>query len=357
MAGGGEEKTEKATPKKRRDERKQGHVPISKDVVAVAFILGAFISLRLLFSGIYANTSHFMETMIDATSNPTVTSIGNLRLIAHEFIMTAVRSIIPLLLICMALGIVATGVQTKWLFAKKALKPKFGNLSPLKGIKKLFSLKNVVEVLKGILKVFLMGLILILVIRGELASMARAMDMDVLLSMSYILREIFMMVVKVCLAFVFIAFFDFLFQRWEYERSIRMSKHDIKEEHKQAEGNPQIKGKIREIQRRRARERMMQAVQEADVIIRNPTHFAVALRYDMDRDNAPVVLAKGQDELAKRILNKGEEYGITIVENKALARAIYATTDLNQEIPSDYYSAVAEILVYVYRLNKKEGIS
>lgn len=358
MAGGAaEEKTERATPKKRRDERKNGHVPISKDVVAVAFILGAFISLRLLFPGIYENTSSFMVTMIDATSNATGTSIGNLRLFGYEFIMTAVRCIIPLLLICTALGIVATAVQTKWLFAKKALKPKLSNLSPLKGIKKLFSLKNIVEVLKSILKVIIMGIVLFMVIKGELASMARAMDMDVALSMSYILKEIFMMVVKICLVFVFIAFFDFLYQRWEYERSIRMSKHDIKEEHKQMEGNPQIKGRIREIQRKRARERMMYAIQEADVIIKNPTHFAVALRYDMDHDNAPVVLAKGQDEVAKRILAKGEEHGITIVENKALARAIYATTDLNQEIPPDYYSAVAEVLVYVYRLNNKEGIS
>lgn len=357
MAGGGaEEKTEKATPKKRRDERKEGHVAVSKDVVAVAFVLGAFLSLRLLFPGIYENTSFFMVTMIDATSMPTAQSLGDLKMISYDFARTAAECLVPLLLICTALGIVATAVQTKWLFAKKALKPKFSNLSPIKGIKKMFSLKNFVEVVKGILKVIIMGAILYWVISGDIASIVRTMDMDVKLSMSHILSLILDMVIKLCIAFIFIAFFDFLYQRWEYEKSIRMSKHDIKEEHKQTEGNPQIKGKIREIQRKRARERMMQAVQEADVIIRNPTHFAVALKYEIDHDNAPILLAKGQDEVAKRIISVGEEHGITVVENKALARAIYATTDLNQEIPPDYYSAVAEVLVYVYRLNNKEGI-
>ena len=135
-----------------------------------------------------------------------------------------------------------------------------------------------------------------------------------------------------------------------------MSKHELKEEYKQTEGNPEIKGKIKEMQRQRARSRMMQAVPDADVIIRNPTHFAVALRYDMDRDRAPVLLAKGQDEMALRIVAAGEEHEITIVENKPLARGIYATTELNQEIPPDYYGAVAEVLVYVYKLNKKNGV-
>lgn len=350
------EKTEKATPKKRRDERKKGNIFTSKDVVSVVFVFGAFCSMRLLFPGIADNASAFMVSMIDGISNPTSLSLGNLKLLSFDFVLTAAKCLLPLLLICVLIGSLATSVQTKFLFTMKPLQPKFSKLSPLKGIKKLFSLKNLVEVIKGILKVIVMVIILYLVFKSNIVSLVRMLDMDVKMSISHILLSIFTLVLKLCMVFVFIAFFDWMYQRWEYERSIKMSKHDIKEEHKQTEGNPQIKGKIKEMQRKRARTRMMQAIQQADVIIKNPTHFAVALRYDMDVDSAPMVLAKGQDEVAKRIISQGELHGITIVENKALARAIYATTEINQEIPEDYYSAVAEVLVYVYKLNKKVGV-
>lgn len=351
------EKTEKATPKKRRDERRKGNIFTSKDVVSVVFVFGAFCSMRLLFPGIARNASAFMVSMVEGISNPTALSLGNLKLLGYDFALTVAKCILPLLLICVLLGVLATAIQTKFLFTMKPLKPKLSKLSPLKGIKKLFSLRNLVEVIKGILKVIIMGIILYLVFKGDIVSLVRMLDMDVKMSLSHILLTIFELVLKLCMVFVFIAFFDWMYQRWEYERSIKMSKQDIKEEHKQTEGNPQIKGKIKEMQRKRSRMRMMQAIEKADVIIKNPTHFAVALRYDMDIDSAPVVLAKGQDEVAKRIIAEGQRHGLTIIENKALARAIYATTEINQEIPVDYYSAVAEVLVYVYKLNKKVGIS
>ena len=220
----------------------------------------------------------------------------------------------------------------------------------------MFSLKNLVELIKSMLKIVIMAAIMYTVLKADFINVARTIDMDVKVSASYVLGMIMDMVLKLCLVFLVIAVFDYLYQRWEYERSIKMSKHELKEEYKQTEGNPEIKGKIKEMQRQRARSRMMQAVPDADVIIRNPTHFAVALRYDMDRDRAPVLLAKGQDEMALRIVAAGEEHEITIVENKPLARGIYATTELNQEIPPDYYGAVAEVLVYVYKLNKKNGV-
>ena len=159
--------------------------------------------------------------------------------------------------------------------------------------------------------------------------------------------------VKVVLVFVVIAAFDYLYQWWEYERQIKMSKQEVKEELKQTEGNPEIKGRIRNLQRQRARSRMMQAVPGADVIIRNPTHFAVALKYDIDRDAAPIVIARGQDSLALRIVRVGEENDVAVIENRELARGIYAETEIGQEIPREYYGAVAEILVYVYRLKNK----
>lgn len=355
--GGGEEKTEKATPKKRRDERKEGNVPVSKDVVSVAFVFGAFYSLKLLFPGIAESTSSFMVSMVNWAGSAEGVSMGSLQRLSQDFTMTAARCLIPIMLICMMLGIVGTGVQTKFLFSKKSMQPKFSRLSPLKGIKKMFSLKNLVELLKSMLKIIVMAAIMYTILKSDFITIARTMDMDVRMSLTYVLGLIIEMVLKLCLVFLVIAIFDFMYQRWEYERNIKMSKHDIKEEYKQTEGNPQIKGKIKEIQRQRARSRMMQSVPDADVIIKNPTHFAVALRYDMDNDNAPVLLAKGQDELALRIIRVGEENQVAVVENKPLARAIFATTELGQEIPAEYYSAVAEVLVYVYKLNAKDGVN
>ena len=164
------------------------------------------------------------------------------------------------------------------------------------------------------------------------------------------------MILRIVIAFLALAAGDFLYQWWHYEKELRMSKQEIKEEYKQTEGDPQIKGKIKEMQRRRAQSRMMQQVPQADVVIRNPTHFAVALRYRPDVDNAPIVLAKGQDELALRIVAVAQGAGVAVMENVPLARALYAQTELNQEIPQELYGAVAEVLVYIFKLDEKKHL-
>ena len=164
------------------------------------------------------------------------------------------------------------------------------------------------------------------------------------------------MVARIVIAFVAIAALDFLYQWWDYERQLKMSKQEIKEEYKQTEGDPQVKGKIKQIQRERAQRRMMQQVPSADVVIRNPTHFAVALRYKPDQDNAPVVLAKGQDELALRIVKTAEEHKVAVIENVPLARSLYAEAELDREIPPELYGPVAEVLVYIFRLNKDKRL-
>ena len=161
------------------------------------------------------------------------------------------------------------------------------------------------------------------------------------------------LVIQIAVAFAALAFFDYLYQWWDYERQLKMSKQEIKEEYKQTEGDPQVKGKIKQIQRQRAQQRMMQQVPGADVVIRNPTHFAVALRYHEEEDNAPKVLAKGMDELALRIVKVAEENGVHVVENVPLARTLYASVDIDREIPPELYGAVAEVLVYVMKLDKK----
>ena len=344
-------KTEKATPKKRRDERKEGNVFQSTDVVNVVCVLGIFYSLKVLLPGIYENVSEFMREYI-SLSGVTDTA-GGFSAIPMRFVETAAKTTLPILLISAGLAVVATGVQTKFLFNTKKVKPKLSNISPLQGIKKMFSLKNVVELIKNILTVIVLAVILYTALKADFTQVVRTMDMSPGISAVFMLQMALDMVLKVVLVFAFIAGFDYFYQWWDYERQIKMSKQELKEEYKQTEGNPEIKGKIKEMQKQRARSRMMQAVPGADVIIRNPTHFAVALRYDTEKDTAPVVVAKGRDELALRIVHVGEENDVTIVENKPLARGLYASTDLNQEIPREYYAAVAEILVYVYKLKNK----
>ena len=164
----------------------------------------------------------------------------------------------------------------------------------------------------------------------------------------------FVMAIRIAVAYAVLASADFLYQWWDYERQLRMSKQEIKEEFKQTEGDPQVKGKIKELQRKMAQSRMMQNVPQADVVIRNPTHFAVALRYKPEKDSAPVVVAKGQDSLALRIVKAAEEAKVAVVENVPLARALYASSEVGREIPPELYNAVAEVLVYLYRLNDKK---
>ncbi len=185
---------------------------------------------------------------------------------------------------------------------------------------------------------------------------SRMFDMPILLSTSRMLQMVFDLVKRVCLAFAIVAFFDYLYQRWDYENNLKMTKQEVKDEYKNTEGNPEIKGRIRSVQRQMALSRMMQKVPQADVIVRNPTHFAVALRYDPERDNAPIVLAKGQDSLALRIVKVGEEHGVFVIENRPLARALYASCELDREIPAEFYGAVAEILVYIYKASNRQDM-
>ncbi|SHJ31148.1 flagellar biosynthesis protein FlhB [Parasporobacterium paucivorans] len=350
---GGDSKTEKATPKRRKDERKKGNVFFSKDIITVVTLLGAFFGLKLLFPFMYRTARDNLFSYIDKAEHITALTSGTLQEITNDTLLTGAKLIVPILCIVIFLVVLATGVQTRFIFTGKNMTPQFGRLSPLKGIKNLFSLKNVVELIKNLIKIAILLYILYQAVRGEMDVLAKTMDMDIKTSSVYLLDTVLSLVMKICLVFIAVAGFDYMYQRWDYEKKIRMSKQDMKEEYKQMEGNPEIKGKIREIQRQRARSRMMQAVPSADVVIRNPTHFAVALKYDIHKDRAPILVAKGQDELALRIVRVAQENGVHVMENKPLARAIYASTKTGNDIPEEYYATVAEILVYVYRLNQQ----
>ena len=346
-------KTEKATPKKRRDARKEGNIFFSSDVITIVGVAGTFYALKVLFPGIYEAVGSFTKELIVMSGGADNSAEGQLSAVTKEFISVFLRTSLPIMLVSIGLAIVATGAQTRFLFTSKKFAPKFSNISPIQGIKKLFSLKNIVELLKNIIKVIILCVILYTILKDDFTTVVRTMDMGIARSSVYMFNLAMDLVLSVAAVFAVIAVLDYFYQWWDYERQLKMSKEEVKEEYKQTEGNPEIKGKIRSMQRQRARARMIQAVPTADVIIRNPTHFAVALKYDMEKNAAPLVVAKGQDELALRIVKVGEDNGVTVIENKPLARALYASAEVDQEIPREYYGAVAEILVYVYRLKKK----
>ncbi len=346
------EKTEKATPKKRRDERKKGHVMMSKDAVSVATLIGSVLMLRLTFTSAAEQISLFMRFCISLAKDGAVILP---REIVMQSVMLLARVAGPLLAITCFLAVVVTMAQTRMLVAFEAIKPKFDKLNPINGFKNLFSLKSLVEVLKNVLKIAILLYIIYTSLRDIMGVAERYLYADVSGACSHLFNAIFIMLMKVILAFLVLAAGDFLYQWWDFERQMKMTKQEVKEEYKQTEGDPQIKSRIRQLQRQMAQQRMMQNVPGADVVVRNPTHVAVALRYHPGEDAAPIVLAKGLDYLALKIVEVAEQNDIVTVENRPLARALYAQTELGQAIPPDLYEAVADVMVYLYKMDRIEA--
>lgn len=349
MADSGE-RTEKATAKKRRDERKKGHVLTSKDITTVVSIFVVFSVIRLLFPFIYEQISLYIQKSFNWAGALEILSRSSLTVVLKDTMILLAVTAVPFLLVSIAVTVVTTGYQTKWLFTTQALKVKFSRMNPLSGLKKIVSLKSLVELAKSSIKLAVVIAIAYNFISDRIGVVLTTPSMDLLQSSTYVLESIIGLVFNIGLIFIFIAALDYLYQKWDFERGMKMTKQEVKEEYKQMEGDPKIKSKIRQTQREMAMSRMMQAVPTADVIIRNPTHFAVALRYDIDKDNAPIVVAKGQDEVALRIIRIGEEHGVYITEDKPLARALYAGVELNREIPYEFYAAIAEVLAVLYRM-------
>ncbi len=349
-------KTEKATPKKRRDERKKGNVFKSQDAVAVAGLLGTFATLWLL-TGTFAQQLGGFMTLCLATAGEESRDVGGVcGELAVQGIVLVVKTVGIVALAAILCAVAATFAQTRFLVSTESMKPKFSRLSPLQGFKRLFSLKSLVETLKNLIKIAILMAIIFLSIRDMFLESSNYLYTDLTAAAAHLVEMAGELVVRICIAFVAVAAMDFFYQWWDYEKNMMMTKQEVKEEYKQMEGDPQVKGKIKEIQRRRAQQRMMQQVPGSDVVIRNPTHFAVALRYKPDQDDAPIVLAKGQDNIALRIVQIAEENKVAVIENVPLARALYAQAELNQMIPPELYGAVAEVLVYIFKLNDKKQI-
>jgi len=347
-------KTERATDKKRQDEQKKGNIFQSKDAVSAVSIFAIFFTLKICFPYIYEYLSMFLKKYI----NYVKTTNALTQLFAMDVAKDSMIAILvlagPVMLVSIAIAVLATGVQTKFKFSKDQLKFKFSRISLIEGFKRLFSMRSIVELVKSMLKIAIICAVLYASFQSIAGRLTDLMSEDIMEATVYILNSIMDIVIKLSIAFFAMSALDYLYQWWEYERNIRMTKQEIKEEYKQMEGDPQIKGKIKERQRAMSQKRMMQQVPTADVIVRNPTHFAIALKYDIEKNTAPIVVAKGQDYLALKIIEIAEAHDIPMKEDRPLARALYATVEVNKEIPSEYYAVLAEIMAWVYTMKKED---
>ena len=344
-----EEKTEKPTPRKREEVRKKGDVAKSKELPSVAVLLSSLITLT--FCGSYLYT-HLQTMMQGAWSLFTLRdlSVPVLMEFAEGTIVSFILLMAPLLAAVFMTAIVSNVIQVGFMLSGEKIKPDPSNINPIKGLGRLFSKNAFMDLFKSLLKLAIIGTIAYLSIKGEVGKISLLAEMEIRSIIVYILMTSFKISIKCALAMIFLVIIDYAFQKWEFEKRIKMTKKEFKDDHKKTEGDPQVKGRIKSIQMQMARKRMMQAVPKADVIITNPTHLAVALEYDISEMNAPKVVAKGAGEIARRIKELAIKHDIPIVENKALAQSLNALADIGQEIPGALYQAVAGILAYVYKL-------
>lgn len=346
------EKTEKATPKKRQDERKKGRVAKSQDVNTAFLLFFSFLLLAVMgaymrdymtdmYRNVFTNFIHW-EVSID--------TIGLIFLESLKYLLYIVG---PVMLITIIISIASNLVQVGFLFTTEPLKFDLKKIDPIKGLKRIFSLRALVELLKSFLKISIIGVItfsVIWIFKDDIMMLALKTPET---AVSFFGRVTIIMGIAATIALIILAILDYMYQKYDFEKNIRMSKQDIKDEHKNIEGDPLIKSRIRDQQRQIAMRRMMEEVPKADVVITNPTHFAVAIKYDEDVAEAPYVVAKGIDAVALRIIEVAKENDVMTVENRPLARSLYHSVEINETIPEEFFQAVAEVLAYVYSLERR----
>jgi flagellar biosynthetic protein FlhB len=349
MAEDAEDKTEDPTDRKLSQAREQGNFPASQEIKIWAGLFGALAIVALFAPYMARDIMHLLVPFIE---HPHAFPMGQSDL--GQVLARVTMDIITLLALpmgmLMVLGLAAALSQTGLMFLPNKLAPDITKLSPMKGIKRIFSGRNLVEFLKSLFKVSAIGLVIFLVLRARMSEYAGLAALDLMAILDYLRHQVLGMVLVVVLMVFVLAAADWFYQRWAFNQQMRMTKQEIKDEHKQTEGDPMIKGRLRSLRMQRARSRMMAAVPKASVVVTNPTHYAVALKYDTESMGAPVLVAKGLDLVAKRIRELADESEVPIVENPPLARALYATVELDQEIPPEHYKAVAEVIGYVMKL-------
>ena len=342
-----EEKTEKATPTKRRDARKKGQVAKSKEISGAVTLLFGFAFLLIggksILKGCYnIYQQSFQEYMLwDLT-------IPSTKLLFTQLLWEVTKLVAPLFGVVLLAGLIANFVQVGFMFNLGTLKMDFKKINPVNGFKNIFSINSLMEFLKSILKISILAAILFMEIWNQKSELILLSQKSIGDSVRLIGKLLIQIGLTAAGFLVILAVADFIFQKFQFEKKLRMSKQEIKDEYKKMEGDPHIKGKRRAKQRQMAMNRIIQEVPKADVVITNPTHFAIAIRYDIKTMEAPIVVAKGKDYIALKIKEIAKEHSIMTVENRPLARALYASVEVGESIPEELFNAVGEILAYVY---------
>lgn len=348
-----QERTEQATPRRREEARDQGQVARSNELSSVAILLAGLLTLSGLGAYMYRGLAQFTTQMLSDgfTIQLDLTN-------APAYIMDwAGRSALisaPLIAVLAAVALLVNFAQVGPVFTAKPLAPKLNRISPLSGIKRLFSGHGLVELVKGLFKIAIIVHITYLTISSEAENYIRFLDLEVGQIFSLSGDMILVLGYRILMALLVLSVLDYAFQRWEFEKSLRMSRQEIKEEYKQQEGDPQVRARVRSLQREMARRRMMEDVPRADVVVTNPTHLAIALRYDPQQMAAPQVVAKGQRLMAEKIKEMARQAGVPLVEDKPLARALFKAVQVGETVPEDLFKAVAQVLAFVYQLKRKK---
>ena len=356
--GPGGEKTEPATDKKLKDARKEGQVAKSKEIGNAFGLLSLFLVMKLYlgimgnrfmgnFYSVYNQIPDFIK-MYDGELP--VTSIGKA---FSNMLLNMLIIMAPVLLVGVVVAFVSDVVQVKWSPTAKPLTPKFSKLNPIKGFKKIISKDSIIELIKSLLKIGLIVYVVYSYLKDRYNNIFLLYDISLNQAISLIGELVVDLGIRVSVVYLLIGFLDYAYQKHKFKEDMKMTKQEVKDEYKNAEGDPQIKGKQKQRMREASMRRMMQKLPEADVVITNPTHYAVAVKYDPEKYDAPIVLAKGEDHLAQKIKDAAREHHIEIVENKPLARMLYANVEVGELIPPELYQAVAEVLAFVYHLQGK----
>lgn len=347
------QKTEDPTPKRLEDARKRGQVIFSREVTNWVIFFTATLLVLLAGPGIMADIRDTLKTFI-SQAHALPADGGGLKLTLTALVLDISGTLALPFLILIVAAILSGFIQTGPIFTFDPVKPDISKISVFKGYERLFSSRSIMELVKGIVKLLIVSLAGILVLMPYFDGVEHFVGLDFDQSLDD-LQSLFAKMMMAVLSVLFVlALMDYIYQRHDFMQKMRMSKQEIKDEFKQTEGDPQVKARLRALREQKARQRMMQAVPEADVVITNPTHYAVALKYDSKAMDAPLMVAKGADLIAQKIKEIAKENKVPIVENAALARTLYDGMEVDQAIPAQHYKAVAEVISYVFKLKGKK---
>jgi len=348
----GSERTERATERRRQEAREKGQVAKSTEVNTLLMFGAGLLALNFFALLMLENYSEIFRYTLSNCTTIELTQLTTVNLFVYYLNKMAVI-LGPLFIIIVAAAILANALQVGFFISTKSLAPDFSKIDPMKGFKNMFSKHKIVDLLKGILKIFVIGYVAYKTVLNRIGNFPELLDRSVIEILIFIVSMMFKVMFNVVLVYIIIAILDYAFQRWQYEENLKMTKQEIKEEHKQQEGDPLIKSRIRAVQREMARRRMMKEVEKAEVVVTNPIHLAVALKYDTEKMDSPMVVAKGARLIAEKIKEVAKLHNVPIVEDKPLAQALYKKVEIGEFVPMELYKAVAEILAYVYKVSKK----